>query len=83
MIPREKDLILRNFAHELASLFLTGVARLLIASPAYPWGSKGHEIVAAKEKPLQRRGFSVGSTSRHLKITSQTFCLEPVSERSI
>jgi hypothetical protein len=28
-------------------LLLTGIASLLITSPAYPWGSKGHEIVAA------------------------------------
>jgi hypothetical protein len=28
-------------------LFLTGITSLLVTSPAYPWGSKGHEIVAA------------------------------------
>jgi hypothetical protein len=28
-------------------LSIVAVLALLIASPAYPWGSKGHEIVAA------------------------------------
>ena len=31
----------------LRSLFLAAVVTLLSTSPAYPWGSKGHEIVAA------------------------------------
>jgi hypothetical protein len=28
-------------------LLLTGAVILMNASPAFPWGSKGHEIVAA------------------------------------
>jgi hypothetical protein len=39
-------LMLRDF-RPLPCLWLTGVVSLFTTSPAYPWGSKGHEIVAA------------------------------------
>jgi hypothetical protein len=38
----------RNLAPKIACLFLVGLGLIAaFSSPAYPWGSKGHEIVAA------------------------------------
>jgi hypothetical protein len=31
----------------LGWLWLIGIVSLFTTSPAYPWGSKGHEIIAA------------------------------------
>jgi nuclease S1 len=36
-----------KYSHTLGCLFLTLAASLFTSSPAHPWGSKGHEIVAA------------------------------------
>ena len=36
-----------NIAQTSLSLFVTALAGLFMTSPAYPWGSKGHEIVTA------------------------------------
>ena len=38
---------MRKHIRPFSWLWLVGVASLFTTSPAYPWGSKGHEIVAA------------------------------------